>query len=173
MNVTQPTFLGPSYDPLTTSIITTVTSSFSLLVLIILTYVQKRLGVHVKSSHTKLDKLHESIKLMSSSGSQNNDQSHDPENRIWYSLIIPPLKWPDDFLRKPYTNMIIQNPLGKNATTPTTANTYPNPLMTVNQTFPVSGPHPNAAHRYHVHKAVRQYAVRRFRHPNIQSMTGG
>ena len=56
MNVTQPTFLGQGvYDPITTSIITTVTSSLSLLALIVLTYIQKKLGVHIKHHRTKLD----------------------------------------------------------------------------------------------------------------------
>jgi hypothetical protein len=77
MNAT--TTYQPLYDPVTTSIITTVTSSLSLLALIILTYVQKKLGVHVKTSHTKLDDLHQSLKQMSASG---GSQNGDIENRI-------------------------------------------------------------------------------------------
>lgn len=175
MNVTQPVFLGPgvSYDPLTTSIITTVTSSFSLLVLIILTYIQKRLGVHVKTSHTKLDKVHESLKLMSSSGSQNNDQSRDAENRIWYPLIIPHMKCQDAFLRKPYMNTIIPNPWTTTSMTLTTAITYPNPLMTVSRIVPVSGPHPNAVLLQVLRNAVRPSHRPHVPRPNILNMTGG
>jgi hypothetical protein len=57
MNGTAPSFLAPSYDPLTTSVITTVTSSVSMLFLVLLAYLQKRLGVHVKTQHSKLDDL--------------------------------------------------------------------------------------------------------------------
>lgn len=69
---------NPVYDPITTSIITTVTSTLSLLALVLLTYLQKRLGVHVQHSHSKIDQLHDTLKIMSASGSQNDD----PENRI-------------------------------------------------------------------------------------------
>ena len=80
MNVTQPVFLGPgvTYDPITTSIITTVTSSLSMFILILLAYIQKRLGVNIKKHHNKLDEVHCALKQMSNSGSQNGDPS--PEN---------------------------------------------------------------------------------------------
>jgi hypothetical protein len=56
------TFLGPAYDPITTSIITTVTSSLSVLILIILAYIQKRLGVNIKRHHGKLEEVHRCVK---------------------------------------------------------------------------------------------------------------
>jgi hypothetical protein len=46
------------YDPVTTSVITTVTSSLSMLILILLAYIQKRLGVNIKKHHNKLDEVH-------------------------------------------------------------------------------------------------------------------
>jgi len=46
------------YDPVTTSVITTVTSSLSMLILILLAYIQKRLGVNIKKHHNKLEEVH-------------------------------------------------------------------------------------------------------------------
>jgi hypothetical protein len=60
MNAT--TILTQTYDPLATSIITATTSSLSMLFLVLLAWLQKRLGVHVKNQHTKLDEVHCALK---------------------------------------------------------------------------------------------------------------
>lgn len=70
------TTIGP-YDPITTSVITTVTSSLSMLILILLAYIQKKLGVHLKRHHHKLEEVHQCVKQISSQSNSVADQSVD------------------------------------------------------------------------------------------------